>query len=134
MDERAVVELPMRMVVTLIVGGIALGSVTYYITSNCWTAENIRVEWKPDVLIEGNADLEVKVMDENGKPIKNAVVTVTGLKTAASNRTGEDGETFLHINPVLPDYRNEGYLNIEVKTGKCYRNFVQTDAIKVIRG
>jgi len=134
MDKRGVTDLPMRMVVTLIVGGVVLGVVTYYMTTNCWYPENIQVMWAPDVINNGSADLEVIVTDEHGKPIKNAIVTVTGLKTAASNKTGSDGRTILHVKPVLPEYRYEGYLDMEVKAGRCYREFNQLNAIKVVRG
>jgi len=133
MDKKAVTELPMRMVVTLVIGGVALGSVTYYLTSNCWSPENIQVSWSPEVLNEGSNTLEVKVADGHGKPIKNAIVTVVGLGTASSNKTGSNGEVRLHINPILPKYRNEGYLSIQVKAGGCYRDFTQSDAIKVVK-
>lgn len=123
----------MRMVITLVIGGAALGSVTYYLTSNCWSPENIQVSWSPEVLNEGDNNLEVKVTDEHGKPIKNAIVTITGLGTASSNRTGSDGEACIHISPILPRYRNEGYLSIQVKAGGCYRDFTQSDAIKVVK-
>jgi len=133
MDKKAVVELPMRMIVTLIIGGTALGFITYYLTSNCWSPENTQVTWSPDILSEGSNDLEVKVTDGHGKPIKNAIVTVTGLGTASSNKTGSNGEAYLHINPILPQYRSEGYLSIQVKAGRCYRDFIQNDAIKVVK-
>jgi len=129
-----VLELPMRMVVTVVIGGAVLGSIMYYMSSNCWNPESIRVSWSPEVLYEGDNEVSITVTDGHGNPLKNAVVTMVGLGDAGSNKTGGDGNAIVHISPQIDPNRNEGYLDIEVKVGGCYRDFIQHDAIKVIRG
>ncbi|MEA2054032.1 MAG: hypothetical protein U9O96_02780 [Candidatus Thermoplasmatota archaeon] len=124
----------MRMVATLIIGGAVLGAIVYYMTTNCWNPEELQVSWDKDVVEEGNRVIEITVNDKDGKPIKNAIVTITGLETADSNKTGSNGRTQLNINPALSPYRNEGYLDIKVKASGCYKDFEQDDAIKVVVG
>ena len=133
MDEGGVLELPMRMAVTLVIGGAVLGAIVYYVSSNCWNPESIQVSWNPEVLSEGSNDVEVTVNNEHGNPIKDAIVTISGLGDADSNKTGGNGKATLHISPQLGIYRNEGYLDMEVKVSGCYRDFFQHDAIKVVR-
>ncbi len=132
-DEKGVLGLPMRMVVAIVIGGAVLGIIIYYLTGQCFFPQTLQVSWQPTVIKEGEQKIEVIVKDENGDAIKNAVVTITGLKTADSNKTGSNGKAYLEINPVLPSYRNEGYLDIKVTAGGCYKKFVQEDAIKVIK-
>jgi len=136
-DKKGVIDLPMRLMVTLIIGGAVLGMIVYYISSNCWIKENLQVNWYPSVItLSENIDtysVEIVVKDEKGNPIQNAFVTITGLGYA-SGKTDNKGNTKLDLTIELPEYRNEGYLDLEVRAGDCYKKFYQEDAIKVVRG
>lgn len=135
-DERGVVDLPLRLVVTMIFGAIILGLIVYYISTNCFLMKNMQVAWKPS-LVEinggnGKCEIEIRVKDEKGNPLRNAVVTVMGLGGADSEITGKDGKVILHLNITIGE-RREGYLNIKVSYNSCYRDFYEENAIKVVR-
>ncbi|HHF56495.1 MAG TPA: hypothetical protein ENL42_06250 [Thermoplasmatales archaeon] len=87
------------------------------------------------VLNEGvdTYSLEIVVKDEKGNPIQNAFVTITGLGYS-SGKTDNNGKTTLDMTIELPEYRDEGYLDLEVRAKGCYKKFHQENAIKVIRG
>jgi len=135
-DERGVVDLPLRLVVTMIVGGIILGLIIYYISTNCFLMKNMQVIWQPSLLKikgeNGKCEIEIRVDDEKGNPLRNAVVTVTGLGGADSGITGEDGKVLLHLNITIGE-RKEGYLDIRVSCDKCYKDFYEENAIKVVK-
>lgn len=135
-DRRGVIELPFRLVVTTVIGGVVLGLIGYYISTNCLLMKEMQVIWKPSVVEikgeNGSCEIEIEVRDENKNPIKNAVVTVTGLGGADSGITGKNGSVLLNLSLALEN-RREGYLNIRVTYNKCYRDFYEENAIKVIR-
>lgn len=134
--ERGAIDLPFRLVVTTVIGGIILGLIGYYISTTCLLMKEMQVIWKPSVVEingkNGSCKIEVEVKDENGNPIKNAVVTITGLGGADSGITGKNGSVSLNISLVMEE-RREGYLNIRVMHDKCYKDFYEENAIKVIR-
>ncbi|HDN51240.1 MAG TPA: hypothetical protein ENG06_05650 [Thermoplasmatales archaeon] len=134
-DERGVLDLPLRLLVTLVVGAAALSIILYYIFTPCWFPEHLQVQWHPLVI---NADEEEKivitVMDSHGNPVSRASVIVSGLGNASSNKTINNGTATLEIQCSLPSYRNEGYLDISVHAPGCYEKFFQENAIKVVKG
>ncbi len=136
-NRKATIDLPLHMVVAVIVGGAALGTITYYMLSNCWIEKKVQVSWQPSYIIfDENINtysVEVYVKDDTGDPIKNAFVAIGG-HAYATGKTNENGMVKLTFSIDMPDYRKETYLSIEVRAGSCYEKFRQEDAIKVIRG
>lgn len=133
-DKRGVEDLPMRMVVTLIVGAAALAVIVVAVSKPCIFPKTLMVEPTTNVVTEGtHVPIHITVKDDRGRPIKGATVTVSGLGTGASNATDTNGKTTLYLDLDLPEYRNEGYLDIEVFAPGCYEKFYQEDAIKVVR-
>lgn len=132
--DRGVLGLPMRMVVALIIGGAALGAVTYFMMTHCWTPEQLNVSWEPGVADAGLTTITVTVSDADGDPIKDASVVITGLGGAGSNKTNGTGEAEITINTQIPDHRNQGYLDITAKASGCYKDYSQDKAIKVVEG
>ena len=134
-DERGVIDLPLRLLVTLVVGAAALSIILYYVLAPCWFPEHLQVQWDRLVI---NADedetIVVTVMDSHGNPISRASVIISGLGNASSNKTEGEGTATLCIRCSLPPYRNEGYLDVSVDAPGCYEKFFQENAIKVVRG
>lgn len=133
-DPRGVLGLPMRMVVALIVGGAALGAITYFMMNHCWTPEQLDVSWQPNVVEAGHASITITVNDADGDPVNDASIAVTGLGGAGSNKTNNEGKAEITINTRIPDSRKEGYLDITVKASGCYKDYHQNSAIKVVEG
>jgi len=125
----------MRLIVALIIGGAALGTVVYYVHSHCWNPENLQVNWTPNVITVDDTTITVTVKDEDGHPVKGANIVVTGLHTGDSSNTNDLGSVTLSLSGLsIPEYRNEAYLDIEATASGCYKKYEQEDAIKVVRG
>ncbi len=133
-DARGVLGLPLRMVVALIIGGAALGTVTYYTAMHCWTPGHLKVAYEPDVVEEGPTSITVTVNDADGTPVQDASVAVTGLGAGGGNTTNAEGTAVIRVTSQLPDGRREGYLDIMVTATGCYKQYSQDDAIKVVKG
>lgn len=134
-DERGVLDLPLRLLVTLVVGAAALSIILYYIFTPCWFPEHLQVHWHPLIINAGEEEtIVVTVMDSHGNPISRASVILSGLGNASSNKTVDDGTATMVISCSLPSYRNEGYLDISVDAPGCYEKFFRENAIKVVRG
>jgi len=131
MDNRAVLGLPLRMVVSIIVGGAALATVLYFLSSSCIFPKELDVEWKP-IVIENEKRNEIKVsVYADGKAVGGAEVVIHGLGNASYGKTDGNGEITLYFTPHMKG-RNEGYVEIRVTAGGCYKRFVEENAIKVV--
>ncbi len=132
-DKSGILELPLRMVVTIVIGGVALATILSFILQPCLFPSDLQVSWQPSV-IESDMEekISVEVKNSRGNPISGATVLISGLGTASVNKTNAHGKTTLYIKATLPQYRKEGYLNIRVTVGGCYKKFYQENAIKVV--
>jgi len=133
MNEKATLGLPLRMIVSIIVGGAALSTILYYIGSSCFYPEELQVNWQPSYIENGKDSVIIVEVKAKGHAIKDARVLIKGLGNAAYGETNESGIVMLHFTPHMPNYENEDYLSIEVKSNGCYKKFYQENAIKVVR-
>jgi len=137
-DIRGLEDLPLRLIVTIIVGGAAVGVITSFLFTTCWHKEGLEVFWTPEMIVLNEEQeyypIKIYVTDNRGNVVKNANVVITGLGEAVSGKTDDKGEIAFEISIELPEFRNEGYLDIEVNAAGCYTQFYQEDAIKVVRG
>lgn len=133
-DFRGVLGLPMRMVVVLIVGATALGTIILFLTGTCLFPKAVIVDVSTQLPLEEGQDVPVHitVKDDEGNPITDATVTITGLQTGDSNETDETGRAILYLDLQLPPYREEAYLEVEVSAPGCYERYHEENAIKVV--
>ncbi len=129
MDDRGVFGIPLRLLISIVMGGMALAIILqlfYY-----RPAESLDVSWDKDVYsIDSDGYVTIKVFVKGSeKNLSNAQVVISGLKDIASNITN-DGKTILKLKPKIDD--SEGYLSIEVRV-KGYQKFFEKDAIKVVK-
>lgn len=131
----AVIDLPMYLVVTIIIGLIALGSIlSMMVIPPFFTAT-------PVVIIDpvvttvnaSNSSITyyVKVNTPDHQPIRNAHVIIKESTTIAINTTNASGETRVRIQPEIPSGLHEIYLDVIVKTNN-YQTLTNTDLLKVI--
>ncbi len=133
-ESNGVLGLPTRMVVALIVGAAALGTLTYCMMNHCWLPKELNVNWEPKMIKAGHTSVTVTVTDADGDPVPGASVTITGLGGAGENKTDKNGTAEITIHARLPEHRNEGYLDVTAQTSGCYKDYSQKDAIKVVAG
>jgi hypothetical protein len=136
-NEKAVLGLPVRLTVSLIVGTVALVAILSYVMNPCLFPDRMIVSVNPMVnIVSGNNSTDVNITiyvnEIDGYPIKNANVIIKGLTGLGANHTDENGKTIIQITVKLESGVNEGYLDVSVKAA-CHETFSQQDMIKILQ-
>lgn len=136
-NKKAVIGLPMRLTVSIVIGTIALIAIFSYMLNPCLFPDKMMVSTNPLVYtVSGtdpvDLDIVVNVTDTQGNPIQGAVVLIKGLKGIDTNTTSNTGSTNITITVTLEEEANEGYLDVNVKAA-CHETFDQQDLIKIVR-
>jgi hypothetical protein len=136
-NEKAVLGLPMRLTVSLIIGTVALVAILSYVMNPCLFPDRMIVSVNPMVnIVSGNNSTDINITiyvnETNGYPIKDANVIIKGLTGIGANHTDENGKTIIQITVKLENGVNEGYLDVSVKAA-CHETFSQQDMIKILR-
>lgn len=136
-NEKAVLGLPVRLTVSLIVGTVALVAILSYVMNPCLFPDRMIVSVNPMVnIVSGNNSTDVNITiyvnEIDGYPIKNANVIIKGLTWVGANHTDENGKTIIQITVKLESGVNEGYLDVSVKAA-CHETFSQQDMIKILQ-
>jgi len=136
-DEQAVLGLPLRLTVSLIIGIIALAAIVSFISRPCLFPENMIVSINPLItsIPLGNSTVVrfiFFVNDSLSHPIQGAVVILKGLGGVGSNITDNQGKTLIQIQVEIPEGSLEGYLDVQVKA-TCHNPFSQSEMIKIIK-
>ncbi len=119
-DERAIEGLPVRLVVSLVVGAACLSVMLNLVNGvGGLAASEVDVRPTPEVVETGPQELTLKVVDAEGNPVSGATVIVDGgtasLEGVATAKTGSDGEATVSIDPALGPNQAEGTLTLDVK-------------------
>ncbi|NEU57963.1 carboxypeptidase regulatory-like domain-containing protein [Halorussus sp. MSC15.2] len=133
--------LPIRLVIALVVGVASLGVMMNMLSGlSGLTVTELDAKPSPDVVGPGEQEIDVAVVDPDGKPVSNATVVVTGgtatLDGVVTGTTGEDGEVSLTLDPGLAPNQQEGTLEVSIKppAGSEYADERENTAILVIEG
>jgi len=136
-NEKAVLGLPMRLTVSLVIGAVALIAILSYIMNPCLFPNKMIVSIKPMVnIISGSDPVDFDIIvfanETNGYPIFNANVVIKGAGGIGSGVTDENGKTVIHITVTLENGVNEDYLDVSVKSA-CRETFSQQNMIKIVK-
>jgi hypothetical protein len=136
-DEHAVLGLPMRLTVSLVIGTIALITILSFILNPCLFPERMLVSVTPYVTVlpgsePENVSFTIYVNETDGHPLSGASVIIKGLGGAGSGFSDETGKTIIEIQVQLKDGIHEGYLDVLVNAA-CHESFEQQDMIKVVK-
>ena len=137
MNDRAVVSLPMRLIVSIVIGLAVLSAILSFLSNSNLSKPSMVVYVDP-ILCEVNSssgliNLSISVSSTtSGRPIKDAIVIVEGLNGFTSALTDSNGRTNISISITFPRYTREGYLDVTVKS-PYYSTFHQEDTIRVIQ-
>lgn len=132
-DERAIEGLPVRLVVAVTVGTVALGIMLGALTDfDGFGTTEVTVEASEELLVPEDGSYEVvtlAVVTEDGQPVEDAQLLVTGGSLPVANgpvalRTGPDsheatlavgsGNADGQVEPAFRDGQSRGTLEIEV--------------------
>lgn len=119
-DERAIEGLPVRLVVSLVVGAACLSVMLNLVNGvGSIAASELDVRPSPDVVETGTQNLTVQVVDAEGDSVSGATVVVDGgtasLDGVATATTGSDGNATVSVNPQLGGNQEQGTLTLSVK-------------------
>jgi hypothetical protein len=136
-DDHAVLGLPLRVTVSLIIGMAALGAILSYILNPCLFPERLIVTVSPMVITisDGNttdASFLVHVSDTKSHPVTDARVIIKGMGEGCCGFTDENGSTTLTLQVHLDPGIHEGYLDLSVSAA-CHEPFEQMDFIKIVK-
>ena len=136
-NEKAVLGLPMRLTVSLVIGTVALVAILSYVMNPCLFPDRMIVSVSPMVnIVSGNQptniNITIYVNETNGYPIKDVNVIIKGLTGIGVNHTDENGKTIIQLTVKLESGVNEGYLDVSAKSAG-HETFSQQDMIKILR-
>ncbi|CAJ36294.1 carboxypeptidase-like regulatory domain-containing protein [Methanocella arvoryzae] len=147
-DEAGVEGLPVRLIVVLVIGVIALAAMVSALNGfkpqKTLSASIIEVSGKQgNMLIVDKAGFgkvnktwtcKVKVTDAAGDPIEGASVIVYGMGGAGSDMTNKTGQAYLikTNDIVLNPNQNSGYMTLEV-SAPGYITYKNENALVVVR-
>lgn len=134
-DSTAVIELPLYLVVTIIIGIVVLGSILSMMMLPSYLDPTVSVTVKPQIAIINNTTTplhyHVLVQDPNHQPIANAHVIIKNDYTISTNTTTNLGQTNVTLTPSIPQGIYETYYDVIVKTPD-FQPFHQKHLLKVI--
>jgi hypothetical protein len=136
-NESAVLGLPMRLTVSLIIGTIALIAILSMILNPCLFPHRMMVTISPEVTtLQGsspeNVSFIVFVNDTDGFPLSGASVIVKGLGGAGSDVSDKNGKALVQLRVQLENGTYEGYLDISVKA-PCHVSFEYHAIVKIVK-
>jgi hypothetical protein len=147
-NEDGVEGLPVRLIVVLVVGVIALsamvGAINFFKPQKTLTAAVAKVGGKPGNLLQVSQSGEgaasktwtcyVNVTDANGVPVSGASVIVHGLGGAGSAVTDKKGVAYLSKTSgiKLNPNQDSGYMVLEVNA-QGYYPYKNDNAMAVVR-
>jgi len=119
-DERAIEGLPIRLVIALVVGVASLGIMLNMLSGiQGIGVTEVDVQPDPEVTGPGPQDLDVTVVDPDGRRVANATVIarsdtarLDGVVTATTNA---DGVATLSIDPSLDANQADGTVSFDVQ-------------------
>ena len=119
-DERAIEGLPVRLVVSLVVGAACLSVMLNLVNGvGGLAASELDVQPTPEVVETGSQELTLQVVDAEGDAVSGATVVVDGgtasVDGIATGTTGDDGKATVSVDPRLGGNRDRGTLTLDVK-------------------
>jgi hypothetical protein len=133
----AVLGLPLRLTVSLILGTLVLFAILSYILNPCLFPHQIIVSVTPQVTVVNGSDPQnvsfiVFVNETNGHPLNNASILIKGLGGAAAGFSDKTGRSIITLQVQLEQGLCEGYLDIIVKA-PCHVPFECQAIAKVVK-
>ena len=136
-NQDAVLGLPMRLTVSLVIGTVALLAILSYILNPCLFPQKMIVSVSPMVTTISGESLQnltfiVNITDTSGHPLQGASVIIKGLGGAGSGFSDNKGMALVQLQVQLKVGMHEGYLGVAVSAA-CHQPFEQEELIKIVR-
>ena len=139
-DERAIEGLPVRLVVSLVVGAACLSVMLNMVNGvGSLAVSELDVRPEPEVVEPEERELTIGVVDADGDPVADATVVVKSgtadLDGVATARSDENGEATVTVDPSLGPNQAEGTLVVDVKppAGSRYADRRENSYVLVVK-
>jgi len=139
-DERAIEGLPIRLVIAVVVGVASLGVMMNVIAGlETLGVTELDTRPEPEIVEPGHTEIEVTVVDPDGRPVSNATVIASGdtarMSSIVTAQTGHDGIATLAIDPELGPNQQRGTVALDVRPpGDEYTDRRENAGVLVVRG
>ncbi len=134
-NESAVIDLPMKLLVSLIIGTISLTVILSFLFQPVLFEKEVIVSVNPTVAVVNETSDEtlftVTVSDENAHYISNAQVIFHGDHFIQSNMTDKKGQTTIRVNTTTSSRQYETFADVKVKASG-YHPFFGKDLVKIV--
>jgi len=131
----AVIELPLYLVVTTIIGVIVLGSILSMMILPAYLTPTPVVTVSPQIAVINNTSTplhyQVHVKTPDHHPITHAHVIIKNDHMISTNTTNTTGIAILTLTPNIPQGLHETYFDVLVKTSQ-FKPVHQKHSLKVI--
>jgi len=119
-DDRAIEGLPIRLVIALVVGVASLAVMMNVITGlDTFGSEELSTQPEPEIIQEGQTDVEVQVTGPDGQPMSNATVIAKSgtaqLDSMSYAETDANGNVTLSVDPELRPNQQEGTIELDIR-------------------
>lgn len=119
-DNRAIEGLPIRLVIALVVGVASLAVMMNVLSGlNTFGTTELDTSPEPEIIEEGPTDVDVAVLDTDGRPISNATVIAqsgtANLDSMTYAETNETGVATLSVDPELRPNQREGTIELDIR-------------------
>jgi len=119
-NDSAILDLPLYLVVTIIIGIIALTSILSMIILPTYFTPTPVLDITPVVTSINSSDTSIRyqalVKTPDGKPIEHAHVIIKNGQAISTNTTNELGMAILTIQAIIPTGLHECYFDVIVKS------------------
>lgn len=134
-SDSAVLDLPMYLVVTLIIGILALTSIISMMILPVFPSETPHVTIHPLIKSVNTSNFvisyQVQVIDTDHRPLSDAHVIIKNVDTIAVNTTNQTGSATLMVQGNIPLGLHETYFDVIVKSSK-YPTFTSENMLKIV--
>ncbi|MFA5101935.1 MAG: hypothetical protein WC525_02160 [Candidatus Thermoplasmatota archaeon] len=136
-NDAAVLGLPMRLTVSLILGTVVLLAILTTLVNPLVFSHKLLVSISPLVAtVEDstpeNVSFLVMVTDTDGAPVCDASIIIKGLGGAGAGISDTDGNALVQLQVAVEEGLYEGYLDVSVKAAG-YVSFEHQDMLKVVK-
>lgn len=118
-DNAAIIDLPLYLLITIIIGLIALGSIFSMMVLPTFFTPKPIVTATPLITTINHSNetihYHIHIISEDHHPIANAHVIIKNTNTIATNTTNTSGQTTIPIQPTIPPGLHETYFDVIVK-------------------
>lgn len=136
-EEGAIEGLPLQLLIMVVIAGVAIGVIVGWMSFSKTEVGTITAN--PDTITVSrvygvlNTSVTITVLDQNGKALNDATVTLSGSGVDTAKKTGSNGTATFAITATLPTNTNTGSITATASYDSTWGKTTRTVTILVVR-